>query len=85
MNEPLVSLSGILVPLCDTETNTLYRQFIRYKYKKPAGITKWNATATGQIWDDEWSNIFQRSYQTLRETKIQSLQFKIIHRIINCN
>ena len=85
INEPFVSLSGRLVPLCDTETNTLYKQFIEYKYKKIAGITKWNATATGQISDNEWSNIFQRSYQTLRETKIQSLQFKIIHRIINCN
>ena len=85
INEPFVSLGGRIVPICDTETNTLYKQFIKYKYKKPAGITKWNATATSQIMDDEWSKIFQRSYQTIWETKIQSLQFKIIHRIINCN
>ena len=44
-----------------------------------------NATATSQISDDVWAKIFQRSYQTVRETKLQSLQFKIIHRIINCN
>ena len=85
INEPFVSLGGRIVPLCDTETNTLYKQFIKYKYKKPAGITEWNATATSQITDDEWSKIFQGSYQTIRETKIQSLQFKTIHMIINCN
>ena len=85
INEPFVSLGGRIVPLCDIETNTLYKQFMKYKYKKPTGITRWNATAAVQISDDEWLNIFQRSYQSLQETKIQSLQFKIIHRIINCN
>ena len=59
INEPFVSLSGRIVPLCDTETNTLYKQFIKYKYKKPAGITKWNATATIEFTNDEWSKIFQ--------------------------
>ena len=83
INEPFVSLGGRIVPLCDIETNTLYKQFIKYKYKKPTGITRWNATATVQISDDEWPNIFQRSYQSLRETKIQSLQFKIIHNKLN--
>ena len=85
INEPFVSLGGRIVPLCDIETNTVYKQFIKYKYKKPTGITRWSATATVRISDDKWPNIFQRSYQPLRETKIQSLQFRIIHRIINCN
>ena len=32
INEPFVSLAGRIVPLCDIETNTLYKQFIKYKY-----------------------------------------------------
>ena len=35
--------------------------------------------------DDIWANIFKLPFNTIEETKIQSFQFKIIHRIINCN
>ena len=31
ITEPFVSLGGRIVPLCNTETNTLYKQFIKYK------------------------------------------------------
>ena len=35
--------------------------------------------------EDEWPDILKRPHQCLRVTKLQSLQFKIMHRIINYN
>ena len=34
INERFVSLRGRIVPLCDTKTNTLYKQLIKYQYKE---------------------------------------------------
>ena len=35
--------------------------------------------------DEVMENYFRLPFYTVRETKIQSFQYKIIHRIINCN
>ena len=35
--------------------------------------------------EEEWSVIFSRPYKSVRETQLQSFQYKIIHRIIACN
>ena len=35
--------------------------------------------------EEEWTAVFLRPYICLRETKMQSFQYKIIHSIINCN
>ena len=66
-------------------TNILYNQFIKNKYVKPAGLQKWQSISPGLIPEEEWPDILRWPYQCLRETKLQSLQSKIIHRIINCN
>ena len=66
-------------------TNILYNQFIKNKYIKPAGSQKWHSISPGLIPEEEWPDILKRPYRCERETKLQSLQFKLIHRIINCN
>ena len=66
-------------------TNILYNQFIKNEYVKPADLQKWLSISPGLIPEEEWPDILRRPYQCLRETKLQSLQSKIIHKIINCN
>lgn len=34
---------------------------------------------------DEWKDIYTRSFSSARETKLQALQFRILHRTITCN
>ena len=38
-----------------------------------------------QIEQNEWTNIFKLPFQSCRSTKLQTLQYRILHRIITCN
>ena len=82
---PFVNFSGKPTPLVTAATNISYNQLIKNKYVKPAGIQKWQSVTPGLILEEEWPDIFRRPYRCSRETTLQSLQFKIVHRIINCN
>ena len=55
------------------------------KYVKPAGIQKWQSVTLGLTSEEEWPDIFWRSYRYSRETTLQFVQFKIVHIIIICN
>ena len=66
--------------VCNRE---IYWSLIDQINKKPACIKKW--TEEYQLNDDIWYNIFQIPYMTTRETRLQSLQYKLLHRIIPCN
>ena len=82
---PFVNFSGKPTPLMNAATHISYSQFIKNKYVKPAGTHKWQSVTPGLISEEEWPDIFRRPYRCSRETTLQSLQFKIMHRIINCN
>ena len=49
---------------------------------------KWPVTRKMFPFDDvimEWADIFTRTFKVVRKTKLQSFQFKLVHRVINCN
>ena len=50
---------------------------------KPKCITKWN-----EIYQNEnlvWEKIFSLPYNICRNTKLQSFQYRVLHRTITCN
>jgi hypothetical protein len=51
--------------------------------KKPAGQIQWEARY--ELTDEEMKNYYAIPYLSMRSTEVQSLQFKILHRIFNCN
>ena len=53
------------------------------KYITATCIHKWNERLQRQ--EEEWADIFTRTFKVVRETKFQSFQFVLIHRILNCN
>ena len=56
------------------------------KYVTPTSVLKWKTVHEDfDMSEEEWTDVFLRPYFCLRETKLQSFQYKIIHRIINCN
>ena len=57
--------------------------FCQNKYITATCIHKWNEMRQRQ--EEEWADIFTRTFKVVRETKLQSFQFKLIHRIISCN
>ena len=67
---------------CDTKK--LYWNFVMKNARKPTCIRRWSEIYT-DIEENNWQDIFDLAFRVSRETKIQSLQYKIIHRIVNCN
>lgn len=65
----------------------IYYLIIRFKKPAVSSQSKWNEVfPTGKDTRDEhWAEIYKRPYQSGRDTKLQSFQFKLCHRIIPCN
>jgi hypothetical protein len=66
--------------------NNIYCFFVETKKRLPTCITKWQETYPKFNDADHrlWENIFSLSFKITRETKLQSFQYKLIHRIISC-
>ena len=59
-----------------------YWHIINSNKHKPSSIQKWSAsypTLTQEL-NQEWKNLFNLVFKYSQETKLQSFQFKIIHR-----
>jgi exonuclease III len=67
-------------------TKPIYEYFTRQKAKEPTCIKKWTEMYPGfkTAVNDIWENIFRISFKITRETKLQTFQYKIIHRLIAC-
>ena len=60
-----------------------YNILIEKRFRHPTSINKWSEIYDLQFID--WSVTFRLPFMMSRETAIQSLQYKILHRIIACN
>ena len=57
-----------------------------YEICDPTCILKWKSLHEYfGMSEEEWTDVFLRPYICLRETKLQTFQYKVINRIINCN
>ena len=63
-------------------TKSIYFTFIQQINVRQIALNKWLEVL--YIEDCDWSRIFQQPYLSSRETNLQSLQYKIIHRIFPC-
>ena len=63
-----------------------YSKFVKCKGRVPSCVRKWTEeypefrTACASI----WPNIYKKHFSITRETKLQSFQYQIIHRLITC-
>ncbi len=75
------------VNICNTSTKLvtkkIYDIFIMRLYVQPTAVNKWTEHFSIDI--NDWPLIFKSPYVATRNTHLQSLQFKFIHRIIPCN
>ena len=63
-------------------TKAIYDTLISSKYVTPTAVSRW--TEMFEINKNDWPSIYKQPYIATRETKIQSLQYKIINRIVPC-
>ena len=86
VREPFIHFNGTLLPLNKCTTRFIYECYVQTLYVTPTSVLKWKTLHEDfDMSEEEWTDVFLRPYICLRETKLQSFQYKIIHRIINCN
>ena len=65
--------------------NDLYWIYINKKGKQPTCIKRWYEWYPNMIHEENiWAGIFKLPFTICRETKLQSFQFRVLHRIIPC-
>ena len=75
------STSDIDVYIHKITTNKIYQSFIHQKLEEPSAQNKWQDVIDN---DKDWENIFILPYTTTRETQLQALHYRIIHRFLPC-
>ncbi len=84
INEPLCVYTREGIKLLSDLTNKhVYWTFVCKEYVIPTSNAKWESNYPNHVF--EWKEIFLTPYKLNRDTKIQSLQFRIIHRFFPCN
>ncbi len=63
-----------------------YWHIINTDTHTPTSIHKWSDHYTNfHNAENVWSRIFKFPFKTVRDTKIQTYQYNIVHRVIPCN
>ena len=82
--EPIIlNINDTEIPCQFITNNMIYWIFVQKISSNPTAITTWK-----NDFQDEnipWQKIFTLPYNITRETKLQSFQYKIVHRIFPCN
>ncbi len=70
-----------------TKCKDFYWHLINSTNHNPRSKLTWSKTFKDLSNPEEiiWKNIYNMLFKTVRETKIQTIQYRIIHRIIPCN
>jgi hypothetical protein len=70
--------------LMDVTTKEAYNILLLKKGQRPTSEKKWSETELLQIDKDDWPNIYESAFKLTTDTKLQTFQFKITHRILAC-
>lgn len=76
--------SGTTLPVTTTSAKRLYSELIPAKRGVIRTQRAWDATIN-VAGPEEWKEIYTRPFAAARETKIQSFQYRLNHRLITCN
>ena len=77
-----IKMTGTTINICNSSTKNIYDCLILGRYVRPTALDKW--LEVFDIDEEDWHSIFMLPYKAARETKLQSLQYKFIHKIIPC-
>lgn len=76
--------TGNTLSVIKTGPKALYTEIINGMRSQPTAKKKWEATVNIPS-NDEWKDHYTRAFRTTRETKYQSFQCRLLHRVITCN
>ena len=69
--------------LTDMTTKETYMTMLTNISQTPTSEKKWRETEP-QLEDSDWQDIYQSAFKLTQDTKLQTFQFKITHRILAC-
>jgi hypothetical protein len=78
----LIGSSNHYINIKHVPVKHIYNHIVAQKYVRPTALDRWNEYF--DIDENDWPNIFKVCYYSSRETKLQTLHYKIIHRIFPC-
>ena len=85
--EVLLKFNTKNIPFIKLKSCQFYQMLVKHEQDRhslqPKCILKWN-----HIFNNEphiWKDIFLRPFTVCRSTRLQSFQFRLLHRIITCN
>ena len=70
--------------LLDVHTKDLYWHYIDKISQRPSSEIKWATNSSLNISPEIWKIIYTADKTLTRDSKIQSFQFKVTHRILAC-
>jgi hypothetical protein len=83
-NECQLNLNKMTKQIMDITTKEAYKMLLASKSQRPTSEKKWRETELLQIDEDDWPNIYECAFKLTTDTKLQTFQFKITHRILAC-
>lgn len=75
---------GPPVDLFEASSQSLYAGMIRDLNDVIKSQAKWEMELQGTVNILDWPGLYRLPFSTARETKLQALQYKILHRILPC-
>lgn len=86
--KPLIkSATGSVIQITEVPAKKIYAAILPFKIPKISSQSKWNALYPVNEMEnkDYWKEVYSSPYLATRESRLQSFQFRIIHRTIPCN
>lgn len=73
--------------VADASSRKIYKALVLLKIPPIASQKKWNEIfpIAQDHWPEYWRNIYIRAFWSVRDSKHQAFQYRVIHRIIPCN
>lgn len=78
-----ITVNGERIGIESVKSHMLYWHLVNKITKPPTAIDKWVSEFVF-LNDDDFANFFQLPYKVLRDTKMQTFQYTILHKIIPC-
>lgn len=76
--------TGQVLSATRTGPRALYTEIINGTKIIPTAQRKWETSIDTEN-QAEWENLYSRTFSITRETKYQSFQYRLLHRVITCN
>jgi hypothetical protein len=85
--EIYIKLNNISKPLQLLKCKDFYWFLIKQNKHTPKSVEKWHKVyeELNNTIDNKWTDIYKLHFQQVNDTKIQSFQYRINHRILACN